>query len=110
VSAEVPLVRNSGSGPRYDDAPGAEGIELFSADGLPVSGDVTEQLVLRDAGTEVNEVPGAGPNQAPRQPTPNAGPSAEGDIGPVDDEFAYPAPREVLRVMITPEPPGAPTN
>jgi hypothetical protein len=47
-------------------------IALFVG-GKPVSGDMTTQLSLWDAGTEVNEEPGLGPNQAPRQKTPDAG-------------------------------------
>lgn len=35
--------------------------------------DVTAQVILWDAGTEENEPPGVGPNQAPRQATPGRG-------------------------------------
>ena len=45
-------------------------IALFDAAGKPVQGDMTAQLALWDAGTEVNEEPGLGPNQGPRQKTP----------------------------------------
>ena len=48
-------------------------IALFSAEGKPVSGAMTTQISLWDAGTEVNEEPGLGPNQGPRQATPDAG-------------------------------------
>ena len=48
-------------------------IALFDAAGKPVRGDMTPQLSLWDAGTEVNEEPGLGPNQGPRQKTPEAG-------------------------------------
>ena len=36
-------------------APGEMGIPLYNMDGTPVSGDVTDQLYLWDAGTEMNE-------------------------------------------------------
>ena len=43
-------------------APSGEGIELFSG-GVALTGDITSQIMLYDAGTEVNEEPGTGPNQ-----------------------------------------------
>jgi hypothetical protein len=49
------------------------GIPMFDANGRPVSGDVTGQLSLWDAGTEVNEEPGVGRNQGLRQGAPHAG-------------------------------------
>ena len=49
------------------------GIDLFNADGTPFSGEVTARVGLFDAGTEANEEPGVGPNQAPRQPRPRTG-------------------------------------
>ena len=45
-------------------APGEKGIALFDEEGNPIRGDVTDQIRLWDAGTEVNEEPGVGPNQA----------------------------------------------
>ena len=52
--------------------PDEMGIELYN-NGTRVTGDVTDQVALWDAGTEVNEEPGTGPNQAPRQTGPNTG-------------------------------------
>jgi hypothetical protein len=56
-------------------APDGAGIPLFDADGLPIAGerDVTEHLVMWDSGTEANQSPGFGPDQAPRQSTAGAG-------------------------------------
>ncbi len=48
-------------------AAGSAGLELYSADGTPISGDVTSQISLYDAGTEVDQTPGSGEDQAPRQ-------------------------------------------
>jgi hypothetical protein len=86
-------------------APREEGIALFDASGKPVAGDVTSQILLWDAGTEVNEEPGLGPNQAALQAAPNTGPAEHGvvrPIGEVKDGFHYPSVAEVLRVTITP--------
>lgn len=47
-------------------APNGDGIELYDASGNPNSGDVTAQVKLWDAGTEVNEITGSD-NQKPQQ-------------------------------------------
>ncbi|MEO6096950.1 MAG: spondin domain-containing protein [Fibrobacteria bacterium] len=54
-------------------APDTEGIDLRGAQGRPVTGDITSQIRLWDAGTEMDETPFAGPNQGPRQAGPNTG-------------------------------------
>ena len=83
-----------------------EGLALFGADGAPVSGDVTGQVRLYDAGTERNQEPGVGPDQAPRQAGPDAGPVENGVVGRVEGEdragFSYPDAADVLRVTVTP--------
>jgi hypothetical protein len=78
-------------------------IALFDAKGQPLSGDITSRLVLWDAGTEVNQEPGIGPDQAPRQKAPNTGQSESQVVAPVHDKFTYPKTSEVLRVRVTPE-------
>jgi hypothetical protein len=50
-----------------------EGLALFDAAGLPLTGDVTAMVRLYDAGTELSEEPGVGPNIAPQQPAPDTG-------------------------------------
>lgn len=55
-------------------APDKEGIALYNEQGQPVSGDITDQVYLWDAGTELDEPVGTGPNQAPRQSGPDTGP------------------------------------
>lgn len=85
-------------------APEPAGLALFS-DGEPVSGDVTDRVALWDAGTEVNEEPGAGPNQAPRQSGPNTGEAENGAVrlvSDVDDGFTYPGVADVISVTVTP--------
>ena len=78
------------------------GIALFDASGMPISQDVTVAISLWDAGTEVNEAPGAGKGQAPRQTADNPGTTESGTVRLVDDGFEYPAPSEVIRVTIKP--------
>ncbi len=82
--------------------PRESGIALFDASGRPISGDLTGEIALFDAGTELNQAPGAGPDQAPRQSAPNTGASEEVPIGPVSDPFSYPAAAEVVRITVTP--------
>ena len=82
-------------------APGAAGIPLFDADGMPISGDVTDQVMLWDAGTEVNQGPGVGGDQAPRQAGPNTGADEGGMVQLVNDGFAYPNIADVLSITIT---------
>ena len=82
--------------------PADGGIALFDASGKPVSGDLTSLVRLYDAGTEKDEQPGAGLNQAPRQKTMNQGPSEGGSVLMSDDGFAYPAVDSVIKVTITP--------
>ena len=81
-------------------APGEAGIALFDADGNPISGDVTDQINLWDAGTEVNQEPGVGADQVQRQAGPNTGADEGGVVVPVADEFTYPAIEDVILVLI----------
>ena len=77
-------------------------IALFSAGGKPEAGELTTRLFLWDAGTEVNEEPGLGPNQGPRQTTPEAGVTESQGIARVRDRYSYPRTEDVLRITITP--------
>ena len=83
-------------------APDRRGIALFDASGVPVSGDVTSQIMLWDAGTEVNQEPGVGADQAPRQKAPNTGMAENKAVNLVKDKFTYPKTTSVMRVTITP--------
>jgi hypothetical protein len=83
-------------------APGKIGIPLFSPGKVPISGDVTRFVKLWDAGTEVNQEPGLGPDQAPRQSGPNTGESEHLRVLPVHDQYTYPKTDEVIKVTITP--------
>lgn len=53
--------------------PGAAGIALYDAMGNPRSGDVTSEVSLWDAGTEIDQEPGVGDSTGPKQPNPEFG-------------------------------------
>lgn len=79
------------------------GIALFDPTGVPITGDRTAAVKLWDAGTEVNQPPGVGTEQAPRQGMPDTGAAEDGTVRLVDDGFGYPASTDVIRVTITPQ-------
>ena len=79
-------------------SPGSDGIELFDPDGNPLLGDITDQIFLWDAGTEVDQTPGEGADQAPRQAGPNSGQSEGGIVELVEGFEDY-----QIRVTITPQ-------
>ena len=85
-------------------APDPDGLALFGADGAPLAGDVSAQVRLWDAGTEVDEEPGVGLDQAPRQAGPDTGAAENGTITEIDDGagFGYPSAADVIRVTVTP--------
>jgi hypothetical protein len=84
-------------------APKGDGIRLFDRDGRPIMGERSVEVVLYDAGTEVNQAPGAGPDQGPRQDPNNwrQGELEHASVQPVRDTFAYPPVGEVIRVTIS---------
>lgn len=85
-------------------SPDVNGLPLFDM-AAPTMGDVTTTILLYDAGTEVNEAPGTGPNQAPRQSGPNTGRTENQPVTPIHDRmdgFTYPTPAQVIRVTIEP--------
>lgn len=88
-------------------APGEDGISLFG-DGSPVSGDVTDQLTLWDAGTEENQEPGVGPDTKPNQsPTAiDVGSDEDESVRPVadvDDQYEFPSVSDVISVTVEPQ-------
>lgn len=82
-------------------APAESGIELFKS-GSAMSGDITSQLSMWDAGTEVDQEPGIGSEQGPRQKSANTGKAENGVVHKVQDGKSYSKPSEVMRVTITP--------
>src|SRR5262245_59755713 len=81
--------------------PGESGIELFK-DGKPISGDISSQFMLWDAGTEMDQEPGIGPDQGPRQKAPNTGKAENGVVRKIQDDKAYSKASDVMRITITP--------
>jgi len=85
-------------------APAESGIALFK-DGKPIGGDITSQIILWDAGTEVNQELGIGPDQGPRQKGPNTGEAENGVVRNAKDikyGNAYSNTSAVMRVTIKP--------
>ncbi len=82
-----------------------EGYALFSGSGAAQAGDLTGMIRLWDAGTEINQWPGAGPDQAPRQAGPDAGADdPHATVRLVDDGFPYPPADQVLSVTLSVQP------
>jgi hypothetical protein len=79
-------------------SPADMGIALFSG-GTAISGDITSNIMLYDAGTEINEIPGVGLHQPARL---NGGDDENGNVMIVNDSFTYPAVSEVVKITITP--------
>ena len=80
----------------------ANGIHLFEGN-KPISGDVTSKLILYDAGSEKDEEIGIGPNQGPRQKTPNTGDDEKGVVHKAKTSVYFNKTAELFRVTITPE-------
>jgi hypothetical protein len=85
-------------------APEADGVALFDAKGVALTGDVTRKFVLWDAGTEVNEELGVGANQGPRQAGLNTGADEHGVVRRATKEKIYNQTAKLFRVVIVPEP------
>ncbi len=79
------------------------GVTLFDSKGKPVGGDITSKLILWDAGTEINQEPGVGPDQAPRQKSANTGAAENGRVQRAKDSVFYTKTAELFRVTLTPE-------
>ncbi len=91
--------------------PGPEGIALYDDQGNAVSGDVTSQIKLWDAGTEVDEEPAVGPDTGPHQSSPTQGaadPNATvRELGTdialtAGGTFTRPATSAMIQVTLTP--------
>jgi hypothetical protein len=84
------------------------GLALYDGDGNPVEGELSGDLRLWDAGTEVNESPVSGPTGAPRQGN-NGGAMAgatEGvvhPVGAINDAFDYADADDVVQVTLEPQ-------
>lgn len=83
-------------------APSEKGLDLWTKKGMAISGDITKQFQLWNAGTEVDEEPGVGANQGPRQKAPNTGPAENGKVG-LAKGYKVPAVNQVIKVTVVPE-------
>jgi hypothetical protein len=77
-------------------------VELFNEAGEPLSGDITSRFALYDAGTEVNQEPGVGADQAPRQKAPNTGAAENGVVRVAKGDAFYAKTAQLFRVTVTP--------
>jgi hypothetical protein len=84
-------------------APPAKGIALFDGKGKPIGGEITEQFILWDSGTEKDEEIGIGPNQGPRQKGTNTGEAENGVVRRVKDARWQGKNAEFFRITVTPE-------
>jgi hypothetical protein len=84
-------------------APNGNGIALWTSGGTPISGDITNLIRLWDSGTEVNQVPGVGLDQAPRQSGANTGAVDPNNTVREVNDARIPAVDRVIRVTITSE-------
>jgi hypothetical protein len=88
-------------------APGPTGIQLFDEEREPISGDISDQLAVWDAGTEANEEPGIGPNTVTNQPAADTGEPGEDTVQLLSDvpgdDYPYPAADAILKVTISAE-------
>jgi hypothetical protein len=80
-------------------------IPLFDVDGETHDVDASSLVKLWDAGTEVNEEPGLGENQAPRQSDPGQGEDENGSVVEISGldamGFTYPDPADMISLRIT---------
>ncbi len=92
-------------------APGPNGIALYDAQGAPVSGDVTSQVSLWNAGTEIDQEPGVGDSVGPKQPAPDYGaPDSDATVRALGaattladgSSFTLPAISDMIKVTLTP--------
>lgn len=78
-----------------------EGIALFDESGRPIEAtDITNRLRLWDAGTEANEAPGMGRQQAPRQEVPDSGPPETGVYPFVHETRGLPLASGIVEVTV----------
>src|SRR6478736_1423354 len=85
-------------------APKETGIPLFDDEGAALTGNVSDQLFLWDAGTEGNEEPAIGLNTVTNQLTANTGAVGEGKVqllsAVTTDTYVYPTVQSILKVTI----------
>jgi len=85
-------------------------IPLFNSTGSPVYADITNKFVLWDAGTEIDEMPGSGPNQPANKQGIDDGWPENGVVTRAFNNFAqgfiYSTPQQVFQVSLSNTPPN----
>lgn len=90
-----------------------EGLALYDDAGNPISGDVTSQVQLWNAGTEVDQEPGVGLDTGPKQEAPDQGaPDPDNHVRALSgtvtlsdgSTFTLPSIASMIQVTITPNP------
>ena len=79
---------------------GVADLPLFDADGAPILGDRSDRLAVYDAGTEADQAPGTGPDQAPRQAGADVGASEGGAVHLDDGPYPIPEASSLLRLTV----------
>ena len=79
----------------------SHGLNLWPMGGNLLTGDITDSISLWDAGTEVHEYPGYGPNQAPRQSAPGMGTQENLPVTALNDGYVYGQVNKLISVMST---------
>jgi len=80
---------------------GEDGIALYNEDGTKVTGDVTSKIDLYDVGTEEDQEPGTGSNQAPRQSGTDTGPADNNNNVRLVDDMNLPDNDEVIKITLS---------
>jgi len=79
------------------------GTTLFSAGEEPLKKDISDQIILFDAGSEINQEPGNGYNQPLKQQISDSGETENSiikELNEVKDGFVYPELEKIIRVTI----------
>ncbi|NNE97069.1 MAG: hypothetical protein HKN24_13670, partial [Acidimicrobiales bacterium] len=88
----------------YSTLSDERGVALFDGSGNPISADVSDHFKLWESKTEVDEDPGTGPNQAPRQSAPNTGVTESGQVISLSSQgITPPLNGPVMKVTISAE-------
>ena len=83
-------------------APSDEGIELWTDEGR-TQGDITDRILLWDAGTEINQEPGSGADQPLRGGNESGEADPDGTVRIATDDFGnLPEVSDVIRVTLDP--------
>jgi hypothetical protein len=86
-------------------APDEAGIELFN-NRKAISGDISTRMMMWNAGTEIDQEPGIGSDQGPRQNAANTGKAENGVVKKVQDGKRYSIASSVMRVTVMPAMPA----